>query len=90
MNLDPQNLAARYANAIQFEKNAWLAMQAESPGTRDRAAAWAVWSEATYRTNLAWSQLSSHTLSKAGQGKQAFPDVQPAGEPAATPPHYTR
>jgi hypothetical protein len=68
------NVAAHYADAIEREKSAWHALQAHAPGSRDRAQAWAAWSEAISRTNKAWRQLSSETLSSSppcGTGTRA-------------------
>ena len=71
------DLAAHYADAIEFEKRAWEALQAQAPGSRERASAWANWSEAISSTNRAWRNLNCRTLSQptyrmAGQsGTQA-------------------
>lgn len=59
-----QNLAARYVAAIELEKVAWHALQAQPPGTNARASAWAAWSTAISRTNRAWRQLSGDTLTR--------------------------
>lgn len=82
-----QDLAAHYADAIEFERTAWHALQAYAPGSRDRAQAWATWSEAISRTNHAWRQLSCHTLSKPRHGAEALTDVRPHLHPGSTPPH---
>ena len=79
-----QNLAAHYAEAIEMEKFAWHALQAHAPGSSDRAQAWATWSEAISRTNKAWRQLSSQTLSRPACGTGAAADEPPC-HPTAAP-----
>lgn len=82
-----QNLAARYAQAIELEKSAWHALQAQAPGSCARAKAWAAWSEAISRTNTAWRQLSCQTLSEPRMGiTPAVVDMPPFQRPAKAPP----
>jgi len=83
-----QNLAARYVDAIQFERKAWKALQSKPPGTRDRAEAWAVWSEAISRTNRAWRQLSVETMSRPPYRAQPATEIRPRYRGPETPPHY--
>lgn len=83
-----QNLAAVYADAIQLEKIAWKALQAQPPDSRDRAEAWATWSEAISRTNRAWRQLSCQTLSQPRYGNGAPADVRSFHRQASAPPHH--
>lgn len=75
-----QNLAARYAEAIELEKTAWHALQAQPPGSSGRAEAWATWSTAITRTNRAWRQLSCQTLSRPRA------EARRAAREAASPP----
>lgn len=58
------SLEAQYAQALQQEKAALLTLQAHEPGSDGSARAWQVWSEAIARTNEAWRELNSHTLSQ--------------------------
>lgn len=71
----PEDLAAHYADAVQFEKTAWQALQAHKPGSAARAEAWATWAQAISSTNRAWRQLSSRTYPHA---QPARPNSQPA------------
>lgn len=81
-----QNLAARYVAAIELEKIAWHALQAQPPGTSARATAWAAWSAAITRTNRAWRQLSCHTLSSPGRRPDLAGHERAFHREEATPP----
>ncbi len=85
MTQPTHNPAARYAQAIEFEKSAWHALQAEAPGSNQRAQAWATWSEAISRTNHAWRQLSSQSASRPSLALQPSPAVQPGTRPFPAP-----
>ena len=61
------SLEAQYAEALQHERAALHALQAHESGTEDNGGAWQDWSEAISRTNEAWRELSSHTLSRHTQ-----------------------
>lgn len=57
------DLAARYDAAVEFEREAWQALQAHEPGSTARAEAWSAWSQAISNTNRAWRELNSHNHS---------------------------
>lgn len=69
-----RSLESRYATALQQEKTALQALQEHEPGTDGSARAWQAWSEAITRTNEAWRELNSRTLSRHIH----FPPVRPA------------
>ncbi len=77
MTQPTQNPAAHYAQAIEFEKSAWHALQAEAPGSCGRAQAWATWSEAISRTNHAWRQLSCQSAARPRPPGQPGPGARP-------------
>jgi len=77
MKQPTHNPAAHYAQAIEYEKSAWHALQAEAPGSHSRAKAWATWSEAISRTNQAWRQLGCQSASRPGPAVQPAADVRP-------------
>lgn len=58
-----RSLESHYATALQQEKAALQALQGHEPGTDGSTRAWQAWSEAITRTNAAWRELNSHTLS---------------------------
>jgi hypothetical protein len=68
-------LAARYAEAVQCEKNAWQALQHESPGSGERVEAWAQWIDAIARTNGAWRELKSRSLMRPAGSKTLLPNM---------------
>lgn len=68
-------LAARYAEAVQYEKDAWHALQHQSPGSGERVEAWAHWIEAIARTNGAWRELKSRSLMRPVGSKTLLPNV---------------
>jgi hypothetical protein len=70
-----EDLAAQYADAVEFERMAWLELHAHEPGSPARAEAWATWAEAISSTNRAWRELSSRTYPS---GQPARPTTQPA------------
>jgi hypothetical protein len=57
---DSGELAALYTESVEREREAWQALQAEQPGTPERARAWDAWSAAIMQTNQAWRRLSAH------------------------------
>lgn len=86
MKQPTHNPAAHYAEAIEYEKSAWHALQAEAPGSHNRAQAWAVWSEAISRTNQAWRQLSCQPVARPRLAIQPTDDARPfAPQPNAPP-----
>jgi ferric-dicitrate binding protein FerR (iron transport regulator) len=49
---------SEYLDAVDDERAAWHALQAQPAGSAQRAGAWARWSDAISRTNAAWRRLS--------------------------------
>src|SRR5687768_12912060 len=70
-----EDLAAHYADAVEFERMAWQELHAHEPGSPARAEAWATWTQAISDTNRAWRELSSRTYPS---GQPARPATQPA------------
>ena len=86
MKQPTHNPTAHYAEAIEFEKSAWHALQAEAPGSHGRAQAWATWSEAISRTNQAWRQLSCQTASRPRLAVQPAAEARPFPKQPNGPP----
>lgn len=82
------NLAAQYAAAVQCERAAWQALQAQSPGSDGRTQAWSEWTEAIARTNTAWRRLSSSTLSQPHHQSGASTEARPRHREAGPAPRY--
>jgi hypothetical protein len=68
-------LTARYAEAVQYEKDAWHALPHQSPGSGERVEAWAHWIDAIARTNGAWRELKSRSLMRPVGSKTLLPNM---------------
>lgn len=86
MKQPTHNPTAYYAEAIEFEKSAWHALQAEAPGSHSRARAWATWSEAISRTNQAWRQLSCQSAARPRLPVQPPVEARPFAQQPNAPP----